>query len=104
MRVQQAPSIAGVSGQPPPIFTHAERRSRGTDDSYALSRAWMTFRWPDFSGLVNADWAGLGGGQDRDGPLAAEGKLLGGHMPAGWKWGPGRPTNRSKASRDAAAD
>ena len=30
----------------------------------------------------------LGGGQDRDGPLAAEGKLLEGHMPAGWKWGP----------------
>src|SRR6266566_2761513 len=46
----------------------------------------------------------LGGGQDRDGPLAAEGKLLGGHMPAGWKWGRGRPTNRSKASRDEAAD
>jgi hypothetical protein len=44
-------------------------------------------------GLVNADCAGLGrllgGGQDRDGPLAAEGKLLAGHMPAGWKWGPG---------------
>jgi len=32
--------------------------------------------------LVNADCAGLGrllgGGQDRDGPLATEGKLLGG--------------------------
>jgi len=27
----------------------------------------------------------LGGGQDRDGPLTAEGKLLGGHMPAGWE-------------------
>jgi len=35
-------------------------------------------------------WGGLlGGGQDRDGPLAVEGRLLGGHMPAGWKWGPG---------------
>ena len=37
---------------------------------------------------VGLGWL-LGGGQDRDGPLAVEGKLLGGHMPAGWKWGPG---------------
>jgi hypothetical protein len=37
----------------------------------------MTFRLPVSLGLVNADCAGLerlpGGGQDRDGPLAAEG-------------------------------
>src|SRR5262249_19028831 len=32
-----APSIAGVSGQPRPIFTHAGRRRRGMDDSYASS-------------------------------------------------------------------
>src|SRR5260370_26605465 len=38
-----APSIAGVCGQPPPIFTHAGRRSRGTDDSYELSMVRMTF-------------------------------------------------------------
>jgi hypothetical protein len=58
--------------------------------------------------MANEDWAGLerllGGGQDRDGPLVAEGKLLGGHMASRLEWGRGRPTNRSKASRDAAAD
>ena len=40
----------------------------------------MTFRWPIFLGMANEDCAGLerllGGGQDRDGPLVAEGKLL----------------------------
>ena len=42
---------------------------------------------------MNADCAGLGrllgGGQDRDGPLVAEGKLLGGHMASRLEWGPG---------------
>src|SRR6266496_5430900 len=57
-----------------PDFHPPGRRRSDIDDSYALSRAWMTFRWPDFSGvLVNTDCAGLGrllgGGQDRDGPL-----------------------------------
>jgi hypothetical protein len=41
----------------------------------------------------NEDCAGLDrlldGGQDRDGPLVAEGRLLGGHMPAGWEMRPG---------------
>src|SRR5260370_18141149 len=45
-----------------------------------------------------------GGGQDRDGPLGAEGKLLAGPMVSGLEWGRGRPANRSKASSDSAAD
>ena len=71
--------ITGLGPVSVPIFTHAGRRSRGTDDSYVLSRAWTTFRWAIFFGLVNESGAGAGrllGGQDRDGPLAAEGKLL----------------------------
>ena len=48
--------------------------------SYVLSRAWMTFLWPISLGLVSEDCAGfgrlLGGGQDREGPLGVEGKLL----------------------------
>src|SRR6266496_6306284 len=35
-----------------PDFHPPGRRRSDIDDSYALSRAWMTFRWPDFSGVV----------------------------------------------------
>jgi hypothetical protein len=52
---------------------------KGLDD---ISMA--CFPWVGERGLCRAGRL-LGGGQDRDGPLAAEGKLLGGHMPAGWK-------------------
>ena len=66
--------------------------------SCGLSRAWMTFDGLFSVGLANEDGAGLGrllgGGQDRDGPLVAEGKLLGGHMASRLEWGRGRPTNR----------
>jgi hypothetical protein len=51
-------------------------------------------------------WAArlLGGGQDRDGPLAAEGKLLGGHMASRLEMGPGTAGESFEGQQDAAAD
>jgi hypothetical protein len=59
-----------------------------------------------FSGVLEDAVLGreLGGGQDREGPLRVEGKLLLGHAQQ-VRWSPGgRPANRSQASMDAAAD
>jgi hypothetical protein len=53
--------ITGLGPVSVPIFTHAGRRSRGTDDSYVLSRAWTIFRWPISLGLVDEDCEGMGG-------------------------------------------
>ena len=54
----------------------------------------------DSAGLL----AAAEGGQDRDGPLLAEGRLLSGHTKFSGGKGPGRPADRSKASTSAAAD
>ena len=55
----------------------------------------------DFGKLM----AAAEGGQDRDGPLLPEGKLLSGHENfSSFEKGPGRPADRSKASTGGAAD
>jgi hypothetical protein len=71
-----------------------------------LSRGDALFRRSHFSGGGCLVLTGLfaGCGQDREGPLLAEGRLLLGHVQQVRKIRPGRPTDRSKASRFAAAE
>jgi hypothetical protein len=59
------------------------------------------FLWQGFRRVLVA---AAEGGQDRDGPLLAEGRLLSGHEIQQLRKGPGRPADRSKASTSAAAD
>jgi hypothetical protein len=44
-RVSRHQSTTGVGGHPPPIFTPAGRHPSDIDDSYALSRVRIRFRW-----------------------------------------------------------
>src|SRR6266567_8603468 len=104
----EAPSITGVSGQPPPIFTRAGRHPqghrrllcsvKGLDD---ISMAYFPWFWrmrivPGLGGCWVADKTGRGHSWRRASSYEVT-------WPAGWNGFRGRPTNRSKASWDAAA-
>src|SRR5690348_4590722 len=78
--------------------------SRGVDS--ALSSFVLTARRtmllclsrPSLTGIFGGLMAAAEGGQDRDGPLVAEGRLLSGHEIQQFRKGFGRPADRSKAS------
>ena len=100
----QAPSarlLCGLSGTkhrrlrraPHPIFTLSGRRAR-QGRLLCLSRH-------SFSGKFTGFAACWGSGQDKEGPLVTEGRLLSGHTRfsrGAGKGGPGRPADRSQAS------
>jgi hypothetical protein len=78
-RARPVAAVLAVSGMPP-SYRHAGLPLRaGT--------------------AVAVRWAG----QDREGPLVVEGRLLVGHVSSRPEF-PGRPTDRSQASTDAAAE